>query len=118
MFWTSSGRAPSARSDHSGGGCAISRCKLTQKRKETTGNQKIGTLPTAAPQVYKGRRKCTGQITAMKFIMKHGKSHACVYTHQPPRPTHTRMHTHKPKPLNTHPVPEAFLCADLRGGAS
>jgi len=25
-------------------------------------------------QVYKGRRKCTGQITAMKFIMKHGKS--------------------------------------------
>jgi serine/threonine protein kinase len=26
------------------------------------------------PQVYKGRRKCTGQITAMKFIMKHGKS--------------------------------------------
>ncbi|KAJ9526297.1 hypothetical protein QJQ45_009792 [Haematococcus lacustris] len=24
--------------------------------------------------VYKGRRKCTGQITAMKFIMKHGKS--------------------------------------------
>lgn len=27
-----------------------------------------------ASQVYKGRRKCTGQITAMKFIMKHGKS--------------------------------------------
>jgi fused-like protein len=25
-------------------------------------------------KVYKGRRKCTGQITAMKFIMKHGKS--------------------------------------------
>ena len=25
-------------------------------------------------QVYKGRRKFTGQITAMKFIMKHGKS--------------------------------------------
>ena len=25
-------------------------------------------------QVYKGRRKYTGQITAMKFIMKHGKS--------------------------------------------
>lgn len=25
-------------------------------------------------QVYKGRRRCTGQITAMKFIMKHGKS--------------------------------------------
>lgn len=25
-------------------------------------------------QVYKGRRKCTGQITAIKFIMKHGKS--------------------------------------------
>jgi serine/threonine protein kinase len=25
-------------------------------------------------QVYKGRRKCTGQITAMKFIVKHGKS--------------------------------------------
>lgn len=25
-------------------------------------------------QVYKGRRKCTGQITAMKFIMKHGKT--------------------------------------------
>jgi serine/threonine protein kinase len=24
--------------------------------------------------VYKGRRKCTGQITAMKFILKHGKS--------------------------------------------
>jgi fused-like protein len=28
----------------------------------------------AVYQVYKGRRKCTGQITAMKFIMKHGKS--------------------------------------------
>lgn len=27
-----------------------------------------------ATQVYKGRRKFTGQITAMKFIMKHGKS--------------------------------------------
>jgi hypothetical protein len=26
------------------------------------------------PQVYKGRRRCTGQITAMKFIVKHGKS--------------------------------------------
>jgi fused-like protein len=25
-------------------------------------------------QVYKGRRRCTGQITAMKFIVKHGKS--------------------------------------------
>lgn len=25
-------------------------------------------------KVYKGRRRCTGQITAMKFIMKHGKS--------------------------------------------
>jgi hypothetical protein len=25
-------------------------------------------------QVYKGRRRCTGQITAMKFILKHGKS--------------------------------------------
>lgn len=25
-------------------------------------------------QVYKGRRRWTGQITAMKFIMKHGKS--------------------------------------------
>ncbi|MEW5307613.1 MAG: hypothetical protein WDW36_009992 [Sanguina aurantia] len=25
-------------------------------------------------KVYKGRRKCTGQITAMKFIMKQGKS--------------------------------------------
>jgi serine/threonine protein kinase len=24
--------------------------------------------------VYKGRRRCTGQITAMKFIVKHGKS--------------------------------------------
>lgn len=31
-------------------------------------------LPRPPPQVYKGRRKCTGQITAMKFIMKHGKS--------------------------------------------
>ena len=30
-------------------------------------------LPTPM-QVYKGRRKFTGQITAMKFIMKHGKS--------------------------------------------
>ncbi len=27
-----------------------------------------------AVQVYKGRRRGTGQITAMKFIMKHGKS--------------------------------------------
>lgn len=25
-------------------------------------------------QVYKGRRKCSGQIVALKFIMKHGKS--------------------------------------------
>ncbi|WIA21240.1 hypothetical protein OEZ85_000481 [Tetradesmus obliquus] len=25
-------------------------------------------------KVYKGRRRCTGQITAMKFIVKHGKS--------------------------------------------
>lgn len=25
-------------------------------------------------QVFKGRRKCTGQITAMKFIVKAGKS--------------------------------------------
>jgi fused len=25
-------------------------------------------------QVYKGRRRATGQITAMKFIGKHGKS--------------------------------------------
>jgi serine/threonine protein kinase len=25
-------------------------------------------------QVYKGRRRATGQITAMKFIVKHGKS--------------------------------------------
>jgi fused-like protein len=25
-------------------------------------------------KVYKGRRKYTGQTTAMKFIMKHGKS--------------------------------------------
>jgi fused-like protein len=24
--------------------------------------------------VYKGRRRCTGQITAMKFIVKQGKS--------------------------------------------
>jgi len=34
-------------------------------------------LPTKCDprrQVYKGRRKCTGQITAMKFILKHGKS--------------------------------------------
>lgn len=31
-------------------------------------------LSLAPPQVYKGRRKFTGQITAMKFIMKHGKS--------------------------------------------
>lgn len=27
-----------------------------------------------SPQVYKGRRRCTGQITAMKFIVKQGKS--------------------------------------------
>lgn len=27
-----------------------------------------------AVQVYKGRRRATGQITAMKFIVKHGKS--------------------------------------------
>lgn len=26
------------------------------------------------PQVYKGRRKCSGQVVALKFIMKHGKS--------------------------------------------
>jgi fused-like protein len=30
--------------------------------------------PLSSCQVYKGRRKQTGQITAMKFIMKHGKS--------------------------------------------
>ena len=24
--------------------------------------------------MYKGRRRCTGQVTAMKFIMKAGKS--------------------------------------------
>ncbi len=32
------------------------------------------TGPSLRAQVYKGRRKFTGQITAMKFIMKHGKS--------------------------------------------
>lgn len=32
------------------------------------------TVQCAMWQVYKGRRKFTGQITAMKFIMKHGKS--------------------------------------------
>lgn len=31
-------------------------------------------LGPVQPQVYKGRRRCTGQITAMKFIVKHGKS--------------------------------------------
>lgn len=29
---------------------------------------------TRPSQVYKGRRRCTGQITAMKFIVKQGKS--------------------------------------------
>lgn len=29
----------------------------------------------ACVQVYKGRRKCTGQITAMKFILKQGEHH-------------------------------------------
>lgn len=28
----------------------------------------------AVYQVYRGRRKCTGQIAALKFISKHGKS--------------------------------------------
>lgn len=32
------------------------------------------TTSSCRPKVYKGRRKQTGQITAMKFIMKHGKS--------------------------------------------
>lgn len=31
-------------------------------------------LLSTPAQVYKGRRKCSGQVVALKFIMKHGKS--------------------------------------------
>ncbi|KAJ4831260.1 hypothetical protein Tsubulata_044914 [Turnera subulata] len=31
-------------------------------------------------KVYKGRRKCTGQTVAMKFIMKHGKSDRDIHS--------------------------------------
>ena len=43
---------------------------LAQKRSYLPGAQR----ECLRPQVYKGRRKFTGQITAMKFIGKHGKS--------------------------------------------
>lgn len=42
-------------------------------------------------KVYKGRRKYTGQIVAMKFILKHGKSEKDIrYAHKPdlPPPLH------------------------------
>jgi hypothetical protein len=48
----------------------------TMQRAKPTLHQQHQTKPDTkqTKQVYKGRRRCTGQITAMKFIVKQGKS--------------------------------------------
>lgn len=50
---------------------SVSRSNRFRHRNERT---TAHTHATTTKQVYKGRRRCTGQITAMKFIVKQGKS--------------------------------------------
>ncbi len=49
-------------------------CRKAVRSGSGPGAQLVHAAPSSSFQVYKGRRKCTGQITAMKFIMKHGKA--------------------------------------------